>query len=267
MQKSKIQLILSLLLSVYLQSCSQKIPKNPDSSPVSHKNWDQLLQIHVNKEGWVDYQGFRQNQDMLDMYLDLLSQNLPNPNTWSEHEQLAYWINLYNAFTINLILDHYPVQSIKDIGNSIQIPFINSVFDLKFIPLGGKMYDLNFIEHGILRKKFDEARIHFAINCASVSCPPLLNQAFRAEILDQQLNQQAEKFLQDTLRNQITTDEIKLSKIFKWFKGDFTRNGSLQSFIDDYVPEKINQNASISWLDYNWKLNSIKTGAHVDIDR
>lgn len=267
MQKSKFQLILPLLLLVYLQSCSQKIPKNPGSRPISHQSWDQLLQKHVDQEGWVDYRSFRKEQDVLENYLDLLSQNLPNSKTWSEHEQLAYWINLYNAFTIKLILDHYPVQSIKDIGNSIQIPFINSVFDLKFIPLKDKLYNLNFIEHGVLREKFDEPRIHFAINCASVSCPPLLNQAFRAEILGQQLNQQAEKFLQDPLRNQITTEEIRLSKIFKWFKGDFTKNGSLQSFIDDYVPEKINQNATISWLDYNWKLNSIKTGAQIDIAR
>src|SRR5690606_7886580 len=125
---------------------------------------------HVAPNGLVNYNGFKQDKQQLDLYLKLLQAGVPDPDKWSKEEQLAYWINAYNAFTIKLIIDNYPLKSIKDLNSTIAIPTINSIWDDKFFSLGGQKFSLNMIEHGILRKDFDEPRIHFAINCASISC-------------------------------------------------------------------------------------------------
>jgi len=157
--------------------------------------------------------------------------------------------------TIQLVLKYYPLKSIKDIGSSIQIPFVNTPWDVKFISIGNEKMDLNNIEHGQLRKKFDDPRIHFAIVCASKSCPVLLNEAYDPARLEQQLDKQAKVFLADTFRNKIAADKIQLSKIFDWFKGDFTKNGSLIDYLNKYALVKINANAENSYLDYDWSLN------------
>ena len=234
--------LLCILVSVPLQAA------------VSHELFNSLLKKHVAATGKVNYQGFIQDSTQLNRYLQLLSNNVPAPS-WSRNDQLAYWINAYNAFTIQLIIRNYPLKSIKDIGSRIQIPFVNSPWDIKFIRLGKELYDLNNIEHDILRSKFNEPRIHFAIVCASVSCPKLLNQAYTAEKLDQQLNEQAKAFINDPARNQISPDNIQVSRIFSWFKGDFTKQGSLISFLNQYTQVKINADARVSYLDYNWQLN------------
>jgi len=153
------------------------------------------------------------------------------------------------------VLRHYPVKSIKDIGSKVQIPFVNSCWDIAFIPIRDKRMTLNEIEHQILRKKFKEPRIHFAIVCASVSCPRLRNEAYMANTLNQQLDNQARTFINDSSRNQIQANKIKISKIFSWFKGDFTRNQPFLNYLNQYSSVKINSNAKISYLDYNWNLN------------
>ena len=135
-----------------------------DTRPMTHEVWDELTRKHVTESGVVNYKGIIQDSIQFNAYLDLLSSHLPNETNWTREERLAYWINAYNAFTVKLIIDHYPVVSIKDIKKGI--PLVNSVWDIQFIEIGGKSYDLNNIEHGILRKEFYEPRIHFAINCA-----------------------------------------------------------------------------------------------------
>ncbi|MCK5368247.1 MAG: DUF547 domain-containing protein, partial [Cyclobacteriaceae bacterium] len=166
-----------------------------------------------------------------------------------------YWINAYNAFTVKLIIDHYPLESIKDIGSAIQIPFVNSPWDIKFIEINGKKLDLNNIEHSILRKKFDEPRIHFAINCASFSCPKLRREAYVANNLDVQLEKQAIQFINDLERNSISGSHAEVSKIFSWFKGDFTKEGSLVDFLNQYSNTEIGKESKISYMNYNWALN------------
>jgi hypothetical protein len=151
------------------------------------------------------------------------------------------------------------LETIKDIGSSIQVPFVNTPWDIKFIEIGGEKLDLNNIEHGILRKEFDEPRIHFAINCASISCPKLRAEAYTAGKLEHQLNDQAIDFINDPERNRIDGDHIRLSKIFRWFGGDFKKNGSLIDFLNRYSREKIHPAVDIVYLDYNWKLNDTKT--------
>ncbi len=244
--------IIMLLFVPFMLSCGVSPKVTSTAQPISHDIWDGLLARHVSDEGWVDYRGFQRDSLTLDQYLDLLSSAHPNPTTWSNDERLAYWINAYNAFTIKLMVDHYPVESIKDIKNGI--PFVNTVWDIKFIHIEDRTYDLNNIEHGILRKHFDEPRIHFAINCASVSCPRLLNQAYQADKLARQLTSAAHTFLGDPLRNRV--EENKVSSIFSWFSGDFkSKAGSLRSFINQYAPTKLDEDATLQFLDYDWSIN------------
>ncbi len=224
-----------------------------DTKPMTHEAWDKLVSKHVTESGVVNYKGIIQDSVQFNDYLQQLSSHHPNEANWTRDERLAYWINAYNAFTVKLILDHYPVKSIKDIKKGI--PLVNSVWDIQFIEIGGKTYDLNNIEHGILRKEFYEPLIHFAINCASVSCPRLRNEAFNADNIDSQLQSQAMSFLSDPVKNQITADHIRVSKLFFWFKGDFTNNGSLIDFLNEHGPLRIDQDAQIDYLTYDWNLN------------
>jgi len=245
-------LIVSFIM--VLGACSTNTLKTNfgTQNPMGHAKWTTLLQQFVNEKGQVDYSGFVNSKALLQVYLDELIKNKPTGN-WSKNAQIAYWINLYNAFTIKLVTDNYPVESIKDIKKGL--PFINSVWDIKLIDFGNEKIDLNHVEHSILRKHFEEPRIHFAINCASFSCPRLLNEAYTAEKLEQQLALMTKDFLGDTEKNKITVNEIKLSKIFNWFKGDFTKNGSLIDFLNKYAPAAISESAKVSYLDYDWSLN------------
>ena len=225
-----------------------------NSKPIQHDAWDQLLKLHVDSSGWVNYKGFIDDRLALDNYLDLLSANHPNSENWNESESLAYWINAYNAFTVKLIIDNYPTESIKKIKPGI--PLINSVFDLKFFKIEGVEYSLNNIEHGIIRAKFDEPRIHFAVNCASFSCPKLSNEAFCPDKLDQQLERAASDFVNDSNKNKIQPDQVKLSRILQWYWGYFKDHyDSRIDFLNQYSTLKINEDATVGFLNYNWSLN------------
>jgi len=155
---------------------SARCDTSPPTSPIEHTIWDALLKKYVSPDGTVNYKGFIRDKATFEEYLTLLSKNPPNKKTWSKAAQLAYWINAYNAFTVKLIIDHYPVKSIKDIKKGI--PFLNSVWDMEFFHIGGKEMNLNDIEHDLIRRQFKEPRIHFAVNCASYSCPRLRNEAY-----------------------------------------------------------------------------------------
>ena len=171
-------IVIALLVFVFaLEWMGCKVSNYPsDSHPVSHEIWNGLVQKYASKDGKVNYKGFIQDSVLFNKYLTILKNNHPNDKNWNEAEQLAYWINAYNAYTVKLIIDNYPLKSIKDIKKGL--PFINSVWDIKFIKIEGATYDLNNIEHSILRTKYNEPRIHFAINCASFSCPNLRPEAF-----------------------------------------------------------------------------------------
>jgi hypothetical protein len=250
MQKLIILLFLFPLFSCQASDLGQK-----NSTPPSHQIFDELLKKHVNKAGVVNYRGFIEDKDKLEKYLDLLSNNAPDRQKWTKDQQLAYWINAYNAFTVKLIVDNYPVESIQDLHPKIKIPLVNTVWHIKFFKIGGEDANLDEIEHKILRKEFDEPRIHFAINCASFSCPPLLNEAFFPERIDTQLDKVAKSFINDTKRNKISPNQIEISKIFSWFKGDFTKKGSLIDYLNKYSTVKINPKAKVSYLEYDWSLN------------
>ncbi|ERM84343.1 hypothetical protein P872_14960 [Rhodonellum psychrophilum GCM71 = DSM 17998] len=245
-------LIVLLFFSV---ACQGSTSGQSGTEAPSHQLFDELLKKHVSKDGIVNYKGFIQEKPKLEKYLKLISENAPDRKTWSKDEQLAYWINAYNAFTVKLIVDNYPVKSIQDLHPTLKIPLINTVWHIKFFQIGGKDSNLDEIEHKILRKEFEEPRIHFAINCASFSCPPLLNEAFVASKIDQQLDKVAKDFINDPKRNKITADKLEISQIFSWFKGDFTKKSSLIDFLNRYASVKINSNAKISHMKYDWTLN------------
>lgn len=222
---------------------------------ITHKPFDALLQKYVDDKGMVDYKGLQADRSKLKGYLTTLEQNAPK-DSWSESERLAYWINVYNAYTLDLILEHYPVKSIKEIGSTIKIPFVSTAWDVKFINIGGEEYDLNAIEHTIIRKRFDEPRIHFALVCAAVSCPKLQNNAYFAETLEEQLTTAAQDFLNDPEKNEFkSSKKASLSKIFNWYGGDFNNDGTLIEYLNRYAPLQLESNARISWNDYDWALN------------
>ncbi|WP_255452806.1 DUF547 domain-containing protein [Aquimarina sp. RZ0] len=213
--------------------------------PLSHAIWDQILLINVSDDGKVNYKGFMRDSSQLYEYFAYLSDNAPTER-WSKEEKLAYWINAYNAYTIKLIIDNYPINSIKDIKDP---------WDKKFFKIDGVLYSLNELEHKILRK-LNDPRIHFAINCASFSCPVVWNRAFTARNVDKALDTQTRNFINDPLRNTITNEVVEVSKIFSWFKKDFKiGGGDAKSFINKYSEIKIDKQPKKGYKKYNWSLN------------
>lgn len=210
-----------------------------------HHIWNGLLQKYVNDKGEVNYLGFQSEMASLERYCHSLGANPPQAG-WSLDEQKAYWLNVYNAFTVKLIVENYPISSIKK---------ISTPWDQPFVVLGGDTMSLNDVENNILRKKYNDPRIHVGINCASISCPKLHNQAFTANNVDALLSKLTTDFLSDGTRNQIFKGEMRLSMVFNWFEGDFTKNGTLIDFINTYSKVKVNKDAFISYIDYNWNLN------------
>ena len=213
------------------------------SNAPDHAAWDALLREHVSAAGRVDYQGFREDEAALDVYLATLAEETPAA-TWSREESLAYWINAYNAFTIKLILDNWPVESIRD---------IDEPWERKWITLGDKSYSLNQIEHGIIRPTFDEPRIHFALVCAARSCPPLPNKAFTAQNLDQLLEQRARSFINNEELNVTQEVVVRVSPLFDWYGEDF---GDVKDYLNRYLTTDIPKGKEITFLDYDWSLNN-----------
>jgi hypothetical protein len=217
----------------------------------AHPAWDALLKKHVSAKGVVDYRGFIGDSVALNGYLGQLAANPPQEKSWSRDEQLAWWLNAYNAYTVQLIVRHYPLKSINDIKKGEA----KSPWDIPFIALNGTRFTLNHIEHEILRKQFTDPRVHFAIVCASQSCPKLAAEAFEAGKLNGQLDRLTREFLDDPSRNKITAGQAQVSQIFNWFKDDFTKKGTVPEFINQYATAKIGKGTKIGFLEYDWGLN------------
>lgn len=228
-------------------SLSNDNPVSLSINVAEHQLWDSLLQKHVDLKGNVDYKNFAEDIQLLDRYL-LASATNPPMEDWSRNKRLAYYINLYNAATVKLVLDNYPIVSIKD---------INRPWDKKWIKVGNQVLSLGEIEHQILRK-MNEPRIHFAINCASYSCPKLLNTAYTPANVDKLLEQATNDFIRDPSRNNITKNKLLLSPIFKWYRRDFTVGRTLVQYINTYTDIPIEANAKIEFLNYDWSLNETR---------
>jgi len=179
-----------------------------------------------------------------DGYLKSLADN-PVQSSWSRGEKMAYWINAYNAFTIKLIVDNYPVKSIMDLEGG-------KPWDKKWIKLGDKTYSLNNIEHDILRPKYKDARIHFAVNCAAKSCPPVWNKAWTAANLNGQLERSAKAFINNSKYNSVGGSKAAISKIFEWYAVDF---GNITDYLNKYANTKVAAGTMVTYQEYNWALN------------
>jgi Protein of unknown function, DUF547 len=232
----------------------------------SHKDLDTILKDVVVVNGAVSQVNYKKLSKMAVLFNKYLKETSKVTqkefDTFNEKQQVAFLINSYNAFTLKLIVDNYPVKSIKKIGGILSSPW-----KMKFIVLLGKNRSLDEIEHEWLRKKYNEPRVHFAVNCASIGCPALRNEAYLAEKLDEQLTEQAKLFLRDGVRNQFDHEKkiLKLSKIFDWFKEDFTKTGTLQAFVTPYLTDDPllrkaleSETYEIEFTDYDWDLNETK---------
>ena len=239
----------------------------------SHRDWTLLLERHVQwtRDGVtseVDYLSFAKDRASLEAYLLQLSEvNRPEFDHWARDERLAFLINAYNAFTVQLILDHYPVASIKNIGNLFSSPWKR-----RFISLLGATRSLDDIEHRLIRQpgRYDEPRIHFVVNCASLGCPALRPAAMTASQLNEQLEDSLERFLRDRQRNRFDpqANRLGVSRIFDWYADDFERDaGSVIRFLAERaawlsdVPaelQRIRDGVELEFLDYDWRLNEAR---------
>lgn len=211
---------------------------------ISHAAFDSILQQYVSAKGRVNYKGLKAHKSDLDAYCQTLSEN-PVQEDWSREEQMVYWINAYNAFTLQLIVTHYPIKSILNLDGG-------KTWDVKRIKIGGEKYSLNNIENDILRPLFKDARIHFAINCAAKSCPPLLNRAYTAKNLETDLDARTKAFINDPAFNQFSAGKASVSKIFEWYAVDF---GNLNKFLNRYVKQQLKGNTTVLFMEYDWGLN------------
>lgn len=232
---------------------------------MDHQLFTLILQDHV-EDGLVDYAALA-DDERLDRYLRQLSQTDPEKLD-STDERLALWINAYNAYTLKLVAEAYPIESIHDLGTGGRIIgwLLNrSPWDIRFAEVGGEEYTLNEIEHEILRVDFDEPRIHFAIVCAAISCPPLRAEAYVPERLGEQLDAQGRQFLADQRHNQFDLKRYRasLSPIFSWFKEDFGGDDeSLMRFIAPLLTPNLShavERSTAEWnvghTKYDWSLN------------
>lgn len=247
---------------------------NLHAAVFDHSAWNTLLKRNVvvlpgGNATQVNYRGMQADRVALKAYLDTLSSVTTDTfAAWSKQEQLAFLINAYNAWTVQLILSGYPdIKSIKDLGSLLQSPWSK-----EFISLLGKARSLDDIEHELIRAPgiYMEPRVHFAVNCASIGCPALQPEAFTGERLAAQLDAAAAGFLSDHSRNRLLGDTLQVSNIFKWYREDFEKGwggfNSLQDFFTAYRENLQISEADISalksgkldieFLDYDWRLNS-----------
>jgi len=252
---------------VAASSANQDVAK---AAPFDHRMLTMLLERHV-KEDRVDYVGLQRDRAMLDAYAKRLAAVTPKElDAWDKNERFAFWINVYNTYTLKLIVDHYPVASINDLAKKDVSPW-----DQPLIPMQGFQPDkkkvdlsLNDVEQRILRPTFKDPRAHAAVNCASKGCPPLRAEAFEGAKLEAQLDEQMKAFLADRNRNRFEpkTKKIVLNKIFEWYADDFVdakAGTDLGDFLLRFAPPSAGATptwiptAAISFSNYDWTLNDI----------
>jgi hypothetical protein len=220
-----------------------------------HDPFDRLLESYVRDDG-VRYGAWSESKEdlaALGTYVDALE--AVDPDALESDAAFAYWINLYNATTLELVLAHYPVDSIKDIGSLFKSPWKK-----KLVEVNGEALSLDEIENDIIRKRFSDARFHFALNCASIGCPELLREAYVAEHLDRQLESVTRGALNDPRWVDLSGEEARITKIFDWYREDFVgHSGSVAAFIAAYRDEPaetlIPRLADAKSASYDWALN------------
>ena len=260
-----------LAAAVALVGCSHSAPAGTQTS-LDYGPYRITLTTYVSEDGLVDYAGLKTNQEAFDRFVAQLPDlSRATYDQWTRAEQLAFWMNTYNALTLKAVLDHYPIKSIKDIGSALK-----SVWDKLTFKVMGDSLTLNQIEHKILRAQFKDPRIHMAINCASIGCPPLANEPLQAERLDEQFKRLTERFLATPSNFNIdrSSEVVYVSSLFKWFGDDFVgkygdefkRSGfrEKENAVLNYIGLHLNpadqaflrrNRFKVKYLDYDWGLN------------
>ncbi len=233
------------------------------TASIDHSAWQDILDAYLISDhpsgiNRFDYGALKANSEdrqKLGGYLQSLSDI--DPREHSRDEQMAYWINLYNALTVYVVVPRFPVDSIKDIKSGL-IDF--GPWNLELFPLQGEKLTLNQIEHGILRPIWQDPRIHYAVNCASHGCPNLAGRAYQAETLEQMLEASAREYVNHPRGAQIVDDELIVSSIYDWYKVDFgnTSEGVIAHLSKYAEPELKAQLAKFDDFDddYDWRLNA-----------
>lgn len=213
----------------------------------NYSEYNAFLKSHIASSGKVNYSKIKQNLSQLENILSFIEINQPEEN-WTRNQKLSYWINSYNAYTLYFVAKEFPVNSILDINAK--------PWDVKFIPSKNGLISLNDIEHKIIRANFNEPRIHFALNCASQSCPQLLNKAYKPGALNNQLENQTQNFLNDSSKNKLNNvSNIEISSLFDWYKDDFSKEDqNVISFLQKYN-SNITSDTKIRFMEYSWELN------------
>ena len=209
----------------------------------NYDTYNAFLQKNVSATGTVNYKNIKNSKTDLDKIVAVFAAKTPD-KTWAKNDALTYWLNAYNLFTIKLIADNYPVKKITDLDGG-------KPWNVKRIELAGQKYSLNQIENDIIRPTYKDARIHFAVNCAAKSCPPLLNKAFTAATVQSVLDQRTKSFITGKT-NVLGEKNAKISKIFDWYKVDF---GDITAFLSKYSTVKVAKDAKVEFSDYDWNLN------------
>lgn len=268
------------VVSVHAQAQTGESKSSSEATGLDTKDYADVLSTYVNDKGMVDYRGLQSNRAILDRYAASMARLDPKVyEAWSEKQKVAFWINAYNSLTLRVIIDHHPIQSggffsgIRFPRNSIrQIP---GVWDKIEHTVMGRQMTLDAIEHETLRKQFDEPRIHMALVCAAMGCPPLRNEPYTGDRLDAQLEDQSRKLLRKPEKFRIDSESntVYLSSIFKWFGGDFTRKHQTEEFqkadapvrpVLEFISRHVSdqdaqylkkQEYGIEYLDYDWSLN------------
>jgi hypothetical protein len=250
------RILFALLLSIYMVAGAADLQSTASTETlVDNSLYGELLKKYV-RDGKVDYAGFKSEEAKLDRYLKIL-ENV-DPEKLSRNEQFAFYANAYNAWTIKLILSGYPgVTSIKDLGSLIKSPWKK-----KIVRIDGEVISLDHVEHEILRPRYRDPRVHFAINCAAKSCPPLRPEPFSGNILNRQLDDSTRSFINDPQSYRLEDNELYVSKIFKWFSEDF--NDDVFGFFLKYATgnlkkelEAKSERIDVKYLHYDWSLNEI----------
>ena len=228
-------------------------PSGWSKAAVDNSIYGELLKRHV-KHGVVDYRGFKNEEGKLDEYLKLLENT--KVSELPRNEQFAFYVDAYNAWTIKLILSAYPgIESIKDLGNLFKSPW-----EKKIVHINGRVLTLDDIEHEILRAQFKDPRVHFALNCASRSCPPLLSEPYRGSTLNRQLDDVTRAFINDPKRNYLKDSKLYVSRIFKWYSEDFKDDvvGFFLKYAEGDFKKELEAKKyelKIVYLSYDWSLN------------
>jgi hypothetical protein len=232
----------------------------------SHARWTAVLERHVSGDRF-DYLALARERTALDGYLAELHRVTPSQLAgWTREERFAFWINTYNAHVVDLVCRNWPLESIKDLGGLFSPVWKKRYIDMPALDPGGqgRALSLDDVEHQILRPRFRDARVHAAVNCASIGCPPLRAEAFVAERLSEQLDDQTRKWLADSRRNRYerSRSTVHVSKIFDWFEEDFERDaGGVEAWIRRYAPAaeaewmKAAKKLKRKYVDYDWAVN------------